>query len=182
MPDGDRKLSVDASGHLRVEDRLHDAGSSPYPDDPMARALGPAAIDTILCFPLESLMKKLMLFLVAAIALPGCVKMVSVNRAMFAPARADDCELELVQADMMELSPMGTTWDYLGTVSIGANHHLDPMSEEARAVIRPKACELGGTAVALMQGSNSASTMGGGGAVTYAVLRPKQAPAAPTKF
>lgn len=123
-----------------------------------------------------------LLCVAAVVALAGCVEMVSVNRAMVVPSRDANCELELVQADMMELSPMSTKWDYLGTVSIGANHGLDPMSEQARTVIRPKACELGGTAVALMQSSNSEAMMGTSGAIIYAVLRPKQAPAAPTKF
>src|SRR5205807_949001 len=101
---------------------------------------------------------------------------------MVAPSRPADCNLELVQADMMELSPMGTKWDYLGTVSIGANHSLDSGSEQARAMIRPKACGLGGTAVALMQSGNSSVGMGTSGSIIFAVLRPKQAAPAPTKF
>jgi hypothetical protein len=126
-------------------------------------------------------MKTLLLMLVA-VGLSACVEMVTMNRAMLVPSRDAQCQLELVQADMMELSPMSTKWDYLGTISIGANHNLDPMSEQARTVIRPKACELGGTAVALMQSSNSAAMMGSSGALIYAVLRPKEAPAAPGKF
>jgi hypothetical protein len=120
--------------------------------------------------------------LAALLALSGCVEAVSVSRNMPAPSRPADCELELVQADMMELSPMGTRWDYLGTVSIGANHNLDPTSEAARTMIRAKACELGGTSVALMVSSNGSSPMGSSGALMYAVLRPKQGPTAPTKF
>jgi hypothetical protein len=119
---------------------------------------------------------------VASVFLSGCVQMVSVNRAMVVPSLAADCALELVQADMMELSPMSTKWDYLGTVSIGANHDLDPSSEKARAMIRPKACELGGTSVALMQSSNATMGMGTSGSIIFAVLRPKQAAPAPTKF
>lgn len=112
----------------------------------------------------------------------ACIEAVMVSRNMPAPARAPDCKLELVQADMMELSPMGKTWDYLGTVSIGANHSFDALSDEARAMIRPKACELGGTAVALMQNSNASAGMGTSSSIIYAVLRPKQAPEAPSQF
>lgn len=120
----------------------------------------------------------------AAVLVPllGCVEMVSVNRQMVVPSLAPDCPLELVQADMMELSPMSTKWDYLGTVSVGANHGLDPSNEEYRALIRPKACELGGTAVALMQSGNSSAMGTTSGSLIYAVLRPKSAPAAPAKF
>ncbi len=127
-------------------------------------------------------MKKSLGALFALVSVTGCMEMVTVSRMMTVPPREADCSLELVQADMMELSPMGTKWDYLGTVSIGANHGLDASSEQARAMIRPKACELGGTAVALMQTSNSATAFGSSGSLMYAVLRPKQAPAAPTKF
>jgi hypothetical protein len=116
------------------------------------------------------------------LVLAGCVEMVSVNRAMSAAPREANCELALVQADMMELSPMGTKWDYLGTVSIGANHGMDPASKEVREMIRPKACELGGTAVALMQANSASMVMGSNSAIIYAVLRPKQAAAGPTAF
>jgi hypothetical protein len=117
--------------------------------------------------------------------LAGCSsEMVTVNRAMSVPARPGDCKLELVQADMMELSPLSTKWDYLGTVAIGKSYSdgLDPASEKVRTIIRPKACELGGTAVALMANSTSSSMMGSGSSIIFAVLRPKQAPAAPTQF
>jgi hypothetical protein len=118
----------------------------------------------------------------AVLALSGCVQAVSVSRNIQAPSRPANCELELVQADMMELSPMGTRWDYLGTVSIAGNHDVDPTSEAARAMIRAKACELGGTSVALMVSSNGSAPIGSSAALMYAVLRPKQGPAAPTKF
>jgi hypothetical protein len=118
------------------------------------------------------------------LCLSGCAEMVSMNRMKMAPAREASCRLELVEADMMELSPMGTKWDLLGIVSIGANHGVEPMSDKARALIRPKACELGGTAVALMQAAQNSLSMGGqSSAIQFAVLRPKQAASsAPTQF
>lgn len=115
----------------------------------------------------------------------GCSgQMVSQSQMMAAPPRPDDCALELVQADMMELSPMGTKWDFLGTVVVSKrwSGSLDPSDEGLRALIRPKACQLGGTSVALMQNVSSSSAMGSGAGIVFAVLRPKQAPGAPTKF
>ncbi len=82
----------------------------------------------------------------------------------------------------MELSPMSTTWDFLGTVSVAANHGTDPTNEKYRALIRPKACELGGTAVALMLNNSTETSVGDGGAIIFGVLRPKSVPAGPTKF
>lgn len=119
-----------------------------------------------------------------AIGLTGCAEMVSVNRMISAPARPADCDLELVQADMKELSPMGTTWDMLGIVSVSAGRELDPASDKAKSMIRPKACGLGGTAVALMQSMSASNNMsfGSSNTIQFAVLRPKQAAQAPTKF
>jgi hypothetical protein len=123
---------------------------------------------------------------IGALLLAGCSpEMVAVSQMMSVPPRPDNCRLELVQADMMELSPMGAKWDVLGMVTIakGNTNGLDPASEAVRSIIRPKACHLGGTSVALMTNTAASAPMGGsGGAITFAVLRPKQAPAAPTQF
>jgi len=130
--------------------------------------------------------QKILLTVAGALLLAGCSpEMVAVSQMMAAPPRADDCKLELVQADMMELSPMGTKWDVLGMVTIakGNTNGLDPSSEAVRSIIRPKACHLGGTSVALMANTAASGPMGGGGAgITFAVLRPKQAPAGPSQF
>jgi hypothetical protein len=112
----------------------------------------------------------------------ACVVAVSQTRMMAAPSRAPDCGLQLVQADMMELSPMGTKWDVLGMVTVGANRASDPNDPKIRALIRPKACELGGTAVALMQSTNAQSLMGTGSGIVFAVLRPKSDRSATTQF
>ena len=112
-------------------------------------------------------------------------EMVAVNQMMAAPPRPGDCKLELVQADMMELSPIGAKWDFLGTVTLAkANTNgLDPSSEAVRSIIRPKACQMGGTSVALMSSTSSSASMGSSGAgITFAVLRPKTAPSAPSQF
>jgi hypothetical protein len=122
-------------------------------------------------------------FIAGCIILNGCAATtVSVRRMKTAPPRPHDCELKLVEADMMELSPMGTKWDVLGFVSVGANDGLDPTSKEIRTMVRPKACEIGGTAVALMQSMNSTSSMGSSGAIQFAVIRPKSASKAPSRF
>ena len=117
--------------------------------------------------------------------LPGCgSSMVTVSQMMPAPARPASCPLELVSASMMELSPMSSKWDFLGIVAVSKSWSgsLDPNDPSLRALIRPKACGLGGTSVALMQNATSNAGMGSSSAIMFAVLRPKQAPAAPTPF
>lgn len=129
--------------------------------------------------------KKAPLTAFVALLLAGCSpEMVSVSQMMAAPPRPGDCRLELVQASMMDLSPLGTKWDVLGMVSIAkANTSgLDPSSEAVRSIIRPKACHLGGTSVALMTSTTSSAPMSSGAGIVFMVLRPKQAPAAPTAF
>lgn len=132
------------------------------------------------------MLKKAHIALAVTFLLANCSpQMVAVSQMMVVPPRPDNCPLELVQASMMELSPMGTKWDVLGMVTIAQGHAsgLDPSSEEVRAIIRAKACHLGGTSVALMSNSSAAGPMGGSAAgITFAVLRPKQAAAAPTQF
>jgi hypothetical protein len=127
-------------------------------------------------------MRSLLVLIAIGFTLSACAETVSVNRQMVVAALPPDCPLDLVQADMMDLSPLSTKWDFLGTVSVAANHGLNPADEEYRALIRPKACELGGTSVALTLSNSTAAPLGEGGALVYAVLRPNSAPAGPTKF
>jgi hypothetical protein len=125
---------------------------------------------------------KLLLSVCLVGGLAACGPVVMESRMKSAPPRAEDCALELVEADMMELSPLGTKWDYLGTVSVSKVGSIDPTDARIRALIRPKACGLGGTAVALLQSMNAAGMMGSGSGLSFAVLRPKSAPSTSSRF
>ncbi len=109
---------------------------------------------------------------------------IGVSRMMMAPPRPPTCELQVVQASMMELSPMGK-YDILGYVNVAQLSVPDPLAEANRAQVRPKACELGGTYIAIMTSATNLNPWGIGkaGATVYAVLRDKStAPVAPQKF
>lgn len=116
-----------------------------------------------------------------ALLLAGCApETVNVAQMIVAPPRPDDCRLELTGGAPTEMS----NWDLLGMVTLtrGNTSGLDPSSEDVRSLIRPKACRLGGTSVALMTNAQAHVRGGAQGIVTFMVLRPKQAPAAPTQF
>lgn len=103
---------------------------------------------------------------------------------MPAEARPANCELQFVQASMMDLSPMGK-YDILGYVNVSELAVPDPLAEENRREVRPRACELGGSYVAIMISATNLNPYGIGkaGGTVYAVLRDKsRVPAAPQRF
>jgi hypothetical protein len=114
------------------------------------------------------------------IALAGCAEtQVSETQLVYAPARARTCELQF-------LSGMdgGVDWELLGNVVL-ADHGLeDPAAPANLAAIRAMACELGGTAVAVMTSYVHTTSDGDrdGSSIDYLVLRPKPAPRPPIRF
>jgi len=86
--------------------------------------------------------------------LPGCAMTSSEMRVGVRPAKAENCELQLVEATMGERGPGGTfgpggTYEMIGTVSIEASSGSDPLSEEIRSLVRPRACAMGGDVISL---------------------------------
>lgn len=125
-------------------------------------------------------MKTVIAPVLAALVLAGCSS-ISETRMMAATPRPADCSLQLVQADITQIA-FNQTWDVLGYVTLGKTHSQDPASEENRHVVRPRACAMGGTAIAVAINATSHSAFATGSALAYMVLRPKQAAAAPTTF
>lgn len=120
-----------------------------------------------------------------AIALAGCVSTTpevgSVTRMTYAPPRDRTCDLQFVQPSMLELSPLGH-YDVLGYVNIHQLAAADPYAEANRQLVRPRACELGGTAVSIMISATNTSSYGDASATVYAVLREKAAAPPPQTF
>jgi hypothetical protein len=110
---------------------------------------------------------------------------ISETQMMAAPARAVDCPLEMQQVDPTSIT-FNSTWDVLGYVTLFDSKAQDPMAAENRELVRSRACKMGGTvvAVALNMTGQMATGFGPrtGSGLTYMVLRPKSAPAAPTAF
>lgn len=119
---------------------------------------------------------------IATIAACGPKLGISETRMIQAPARAPDCALELVQVDITSVE-FNRTWDVLGYVSMTDRGAQDPMAEENRALVRPRACKMGGSVVAVVANATNTNRFGNSASgLMYMVLRPKSAPAAPSAF
>ena len=122
------------------------------------------------------------LLLVAFVALAACTPNITETRMTFAPARPVDCDLQLVQVDVTAFD-FNHRWDLLGYVSLVNNGVLDPAAPSNRALVRPRACTMGGTAVAVAMNSTSQNVFGArGSGLVYMVLRPKTWTQQPTRF
>lgn len=112
----------------------------------------------------------------------ACTPAITETRMMSAPPREAYCKLELVAADITQVS-FNQSWDVLGYVSLVDRGGLDPAAEQNREQVRPRACAMGGTSIAVALSSTSATAMGTGSGVVYMVLRPKATPGnTPTTF
>lgn len=117
------------------------------------------------------------------VASTACGTMVSETRMAQYPSRGEDCSLEFVQTTVADLAP-GSTWEVVGYVVVSETGVADPFAEKYRALVRPRACAMGGEAVTIMQ-SGTGSGMAGtqASSVNYAVIkRPATEAAAPTAF
>jgi hypothetical protein len=124
----------------------------------------------------------LRLCLVVSAALAACGPDIMETRMTFAPARATNCDLQLVQVDATAMD-FNHRWDLLGYVALKNNGLLDPASPESRALVRPRACAMGGMAVAVAMNATAQNVFGARGSVlVYMVLRPKTWAQQPSQF
>lgn len=105
-----------------------------------------------------------------ATSLVGCGPVVSESRTTAYPGREESCKLEFVKLDNATLSG-GGEWEVIGQVAIGGLGSADPFSEKSRAIVRPRACRMGGEAVGIFQVTNTETFVNTGSTTTYAVLR-----------
>jgi hypothetical protein len=116
----------------------------------------------------------------AVIVLAGCgeAQLISHTQLVYAPARAPTCSLELLQGGT------GATWQLLGYVVLYDRALQDPTTHDNLALIRPRACELGGTAVSVATSYVHTDEDGDryGSTIEYLVLRPLPAAQLPTAF
>ncbi|HEY0254438.1 MAG TPA: hypothetical protein VGC41_23080, partial [Kofleriaceae bacterium] len=94
-------------------------------------------------------------------------------RMIAAPPREASCKLEMVSVDITSIH-FNQQWDVLGYVTFLDTGQQDPFAESNKQLVRPRACAMGGSAVAIgMQamGANQMNQTGSG--ISYMVLRPK---------
>jgi hypothetical protein len=81
-------------------------------------------------------------------------------RMVVLPARAANCELELVSVQPDDMAPghrfgSGGQYQMIGAITLGLARGTDVMSEPIRALIRPRACAMGGEVVSLLATGDS---------------------------
>ncbi|MEO8845267.1 MAG: hypothetical protein ABI591_02090 [Kofleriaceae bacterium] len=123
------------------------------------------------------------LSIVVVLVLAGCGKAgISETRMISGTPRGATCNLDLVQVDITQIS-FNSTWDVLGYVTLLDKGTQDPAAPENREIVRPRACNMGGTAVAVAINGMSQNNLGrSGSGLVYMVLRPKTAAAVTTTF
>lgn len=113
----------------------------------------------------------------------GCGPNVTEVRSVAAPARDPNCKLEFIRADLQQLSSAEGEWELLGQVVLQEEGVQDPLAERYRAMVRPRACAMGGEAVAVVMSATSQGLTTSGSATNYGVLRKRvQASSAPQSF
>lgn len=122
--------------------------------------------------------------------LAGCLSVgskagIGETRMVQVPPREPNFALELVTVDTTATT-FNQQWEVIGYVAMGDTSAQDPAAEENRAIVRPRACAMGGTSVAVAGNSTATGPLGNqGSALVYMILRPKPEPAAlppPTAF
>jgi len=120
--------------------------------------------------------------LIAALAACGPKAAISESRMAYAPSLPENCQLELVQVDITAVQ-FNQQWEVLGYVTLLDTKLQDPAAPENRALVRPRACAMGGSSVAVAMSSAATNQLGQqGSGVVYMVLRPKAWSQGPTKF
>jgi hypothetical protein len=113
----------------------------------------------------------------------GCGPNVTEMRTVSAPAREPNCSLEFIKANMDELSSGTGEWEMLGQVVLQEEGVEDPFAERYRAIVRPRACAMGGEAVAIAMSTTSQGLTTSGTVINYGILRKRTAPSTePTTF
>lgn len=121
----------------------------------------------------------LVLLVVSSIAACGPKAGISETRMIHAPPRDASCKLELVQVDITSIT-FNQQWEVLGYVTFADRGSQDPYAKENRELLRPRACAMGGTSVAIALNGMGQSSMGQqGSGIAYMVLRPKSWQAQP---
>jgi hypothetical protein len=114
--------------------------------------------------------------------LAACGPNVSEVRSASYPPREENCSLEFLKLDNQTMSGQGP-WEVIGQVILMEQGKQDPFAEERKAIVRPRACKMGGEAVAIMLNATSETLLSSGSTLSYAVLRKRTAQSnAPQQF
>ncbi len=119
--------------------------------------------------------------LATVLLLSACGPRISELRLAPSPPRGAGCPLEFVKLDMMDLSSQTGVWQLVGNVFIGDAGLLDPFSDENKALVRPRACAMGGEGVTIMASASNERLISSASTVNYGILRHRSSAPEPPK-
>ncbi len=121
-------------------------------------------------------MKRAVLISSLLVAACGPQEWITVTPGVSRPPRPTDCAIDLVTLGPKDLAPAGP-YELLGYITIAKDGVQDPLRPETREKARPRACALGGEAMAVWDLKTSASSPTAHTEIDYAVVRKAQAAA-----
>jgi hypothetical protein len=80
-----------------------------------------------------------------SLATPACGPVVSEVRSTAAPPKAASCTLEY-----LKVQPSGQSWELIGQLVVQDENASAAFSTERRALLQPRACRMGGDALAVL--------------------------------
>jgi hypothetical protein len=128
-----------------------------------------------------TLVRPIAAIVLSSLAFMACSDISSVRVGVPRSARGDTCDLDVISSDMSTFAQ----YEQVGIVTLSNASGTDPMSPEARALVRPRACALGGEAIAVMSsaGLKNGFGMTVGSLRSYTVWAKRTTgPATPQKF
>lgn len=91
----------------------------------------------------------------------------------FYPPREQACSLDIVKVTLAETME-GGPWELVGHVYVSAQAQADPFSAEYMAVVRPRACAMGGEAFGILSATTNDTNLVAGSTTDYVVVRKRQ--------
>jgi hypothetical protein len=125
-----------------------------------------------------------LLVLLAGASAAGCAPKAGMSevRMIHAAPREPNCKLDMIEVDITAVE-FNQKWDVLGYVTLMDRGQQDPFSEDNKQLVRPRACAMGGTSVAIaMNATNTNQFNQQGSGISYMVLRPKAWAQTPQTF
>ncbi len=127
--------------------------------------------------------------IVFLLTLVACGPAVGEVRVHTRPEKPATCELQMVEVSAADMGPDGKfgptgEMEMIGSVMIGAKEGTDAMADEIKALVRPRACAMGGDAISLLASGTGSNRKGFGQQnIVFTVWGKRAAKAAaPQKF
>jgi hypothetical protein len=108
--------------------------------------------------------------LCAVTLLAGCGPRASEARLAFYPPREQGCSLEMVKVTLAETME-GGPWELIGHVYVSAQAKAEPFAAEYLALVRPRACAMGGEAFGILMAATNDAVIVAGSTTDYIVVR-----------